>query len=370
MTTILIIEDERPLLENVLNLLRFEGYDVVGATDGVAGVKLVREHLPDLIVCDIMMPRMNGYDVLLELSSDPVTNTIPFIFLTAKADREHQRYGMELGADDYITKPFSRSEFLAAIQTRLERQRVLREQYQQEIDNLRRALVLALPLELRAPLSGVIGYAKKLMTDAKTLEPSEIIQIAQAILRTSQRLHRQIENYLLYAQLEIIRLDPARVIVLGRNRITEPAQVIIEKAQEKAAEQHREADLTLDVHDATVQIGRSSLEKIVEEIVDNALKYSTPGTPVRVSAATQDDDTYVLCVSDEGPGISPDELQALSAPPRFDHRLQAPQNIGLGLIIVNHLVQAHGGQFEIDAAPDRGTRVYVRLTLSREAPED
>ncbi len=367
MTTILIVEDERPLLENVQNLLRFEGYDVFGAADGVTGVDLARKHLPDLIVCDIMMPRMNGYDVLLELSSDPITSTIPFIFLTAKADREHQRYGMELGADDYITKPFSRSEFLAAVQTRLDRQRVLREQYQQEIDNLRRALVLALPVELRAPLSGVLGYAKKLMTDAKTLDPAELIQIAQAILRTSQRLHRQIENYLLYAQLEIIQIDPGRVIVLGRNRISDPADVIISKAQEKADEQNREADLTLDVKNATVQIGRGSLEKIVEETVDNALKYSAPGTPVSVSASTQHD-TYVLCVADKGPGIAPDELQALSAPPRFDQRLQALNNIGLGLIITNHLVRAHGGELEIDTTLGQGTRVYARLKLSSEAP--
>lgn len=365
MATILIIEDERPLLENIQNLLRFEGYAVLGAADGLIGVDLARRHLPDLIVCDIMMPRMNGYDVLLELSSDPVTNSIPFIFLTAKADREHQRYGMELGADDYITKPFSREEFLNAIQVRLERQRVLHAQYQHEIESLRRALVLALPLELRAPLTGVLGYAKKLITDAKTLQPAEINQIAQAILRASQRLHRQIENYLLFAQLEIIRLDPGRVIVLERNRLANPAEIITTKAREKASEYDREADVSLDVQNAVVQIGRNSLEKVVEETVDNALQYSPCGTAVRVSASIEQD-TYVLCVADEGPGMPSNDLQTLTAPPRFDHRLQAPENLGLGLIILNHLIKAHDGELQIVTAPGAGTQIIARLKLSAE----
>ena len=365
MTTVLIIEDERPLLENIQNLLRFEGYAVLGAADGLIGVDLAREHLPDLIVCDIMMPRMNGYDVLLELSSNPVTNTIPFIFLTAKADREHQRYGMELGADDYITKPFSRDEFLTAIRIRLERQRILHAQYQQEIESLRRALVLALPLDLRAPLTGVLGYAKKLISDAKTLQPAEISQIAQAILRASQRLHRQIENYLLFAQLEIIQLDPRRVIVLERNRVANPAEIITTKTHEKAAEYDREADVSLDVQPAIVQIGRNSLEKVVEETVDNALKYSACGTAVHVSALIEDD-TYVLCVADEGPGMASDDLHVLTTPPRFDHRLQAPENLGLGLIILNHLIRAHDGELQIVTAPGQGTRIVARLKLSAE----
>jgi CheY-like chemotaxis protein len=122
MATILVIEDQTKILENILETLEMEGYQTLGASNGMGGVQLARAHHPDLILCDVMMPGMDGYTVLLQLQNDPETETIPFIFLTARADRDSQRQGMELGADDYLTKPFTRSELVAAVTTRLQKQ--------------------------------------------------------------------------------------------------------------------------------------------------------------------------------------------------------------------------------------------------------
>jgi DNA-binding response OmpR family regulator len=121
-TTILVIEDQPKILENVLETLEIEGFQVYGVSNGMAGVQLARAYLPDLILCDIMMPGMDGYAVLMELQNNAETSAIPFIFLTARTDRDSQRQGMELGADDYLTKPFTRSELLAAITARLQKQ--------------------------------------------------------------------------------------------------------------------------------------------------------------------------------------------------------------------------------------------------------
>jgi CheY-like chemotaxis protein len=119
---ILVIEDQVKILENILETLELEGYQTQGASNGTAGVQLARAHHPDLIICDVMMPGMDGYAVLMELQNNPETATIPFMFLTARADRDSQRQGMELGADDYLTKPFTRSELVAAVATRLNKQ--------------------------------------------------------------------------------------------------------------------------------------------------------------------------------------------------------------------------------------------------------
>src|SRR5690606_23276080 len=105
MTTILVIEDDASLRDEIVSNLQFDGYHVLQAQDGVVGLALAREHLPDLVLCDIMMPKLDGYGVLLECRTLKSTAAIPFIFLTAKADRSDVRYGMELGADDYILKP-------------------------------------------------------------------------------------------------------------------------------------------------------------------------------------------------------------------------------------------------------------------------
>jgi DNA-binding response OmpR family regulator len=126
MTRILIIEDEDRLRENMAQILEFGEFEVAMASNGITGVELARQCQPDLIICDIMMKPLDGYRVLQELRADPATTTIPFIFVTAKADRDSMRQGMELGADDYVTKPFTTAELLNAVTTRLKRHNGLR----------------------------------------------------------------------------------------------------------------------------------------------------------------------------------------------------------------------------------------------------
>ena len=118
MKKILVIEDEPSVRANIIELLEAEDFNVISAENGFSGALCAHKHLPNLIICDVMMPNLNGYDVLTALQQNPVTATIPFIFLTANADKADIRRGMKLGADDYITKPFKRDELLDAIATR------------------------------------------------------------------------------------------------------------------------------------------------------------------------------------------------------------------------------------------------------------
>lgn len=122
MTKILVIEDEESVRENILDLLEAEDFETIAAPNGKIGVSLADNELPDLILCDLMMPEIDGFGVLAQLRENFATSAIPFILLTARAAKEDFRQGMELGADDYLTKPFTRSELLTAITTRLQRQ--------------------------------------------------------------------------------------------------------------------------------------------------------------------------------------------------------------------------------------------------------
>ena len=128
MKRILIIEDETQVRENIQQILEFSDFEVISAAEGASGLKLAKAHTPDLIICDIMMPGLDGYGVLNALRQEPTTETIPVIFLTAKADRTDLRQGMELGADDYLTKPFGNSELVRAVESRLTRQAILQQQ--------------------------------------------------------------------------------------------------------------------------------------------------------------------------------------------------------------------------------------------------
>jgi DNA-binding response OmpR family regulator len=126
MTKILVIEDEGPIRDKIEMVLRLEGYDVMGAADGESGVAAAIAQSPDLIICDVLMPRMNGYSALSALRSDDRTAAIPVIFLTAAVSRQDMRKSMELGADDFIPKPYTVDELLTAVQTRLARQATIR----------------------------------------------------------------------------------------------------------------------------------------------------------------------------------------------------------------------------------------------------
>jgi len=121
MKKILIIEDQPQMRRNLATILEMEGFQVSLAEHGNAGIAQARECKPDLIICDVMMPELDGYGVLRILRSEKVTATIPFIFLTAKGEKIDQRTGMNLGADDYLTKPVARTDLLASVKVRLEK---------------------------------------------------------------------------------------------------------------------------------------------------------------------------------------------------------------------------------------------------------
>lgn len=129
-----MIEDDSVLRENTAELLVLSGYEVITASDGRKGVKKAKECLPNVIVCDIMMPELDGYGVLKALVQDTSTRHIPFLFLSAKTEREDIRKGMNLGADDYLTKPFEEFELIKAIESRLARASILRDFGSADID--------------------------------------------------------------------------------------------------------------------------------------------------------------------------------------------------------------------------------------------
>lgn len=147
MKTILLIEDDADMRENTAEILELANYRVVKAENGRRGVEAARKEVPDLVLCDIMMPELDGYGVLHLLGRDPVTAEVPFIFLSAKAERGDVRKGMELGADDYLTKPFEESELLNAIEGRIRRSDLFRKGFDKDFEGFTKFLDQARTLD-------------------------------------------------------------------------------------------------------------------------------------------------------------------------------------------------------------------------------
>ncbi|MBZ0276057.1 MAG: response regulator, partial [Anaerolineae bacterium] len=215
MTTILVIEDEQPLLEEIGDTLQFEGYEVHTAENGLAGVRQAQSNTPDLIVCDISMPELDGYGVLLELRKNPATVTVPFVFLTARADKSFMRHGMELGADDYITKPFTHNELLAAVRSRLQRHSALSDRYGQELEQMKSSLARMVVHELRTPLVSVQLAKDIIERQLGRLSPASTKELMDAMGLGINRLNHVVEQMVYLTQIETGLLNRQDILENG-----------------------------------------------------------------------------------------------------------------------------------------------------------
>ncbi|NBB85525.1 MAG: response regulator [Bacteroidetes bacterium] len=363
MRTIVLIEDDLQFGEIISFALEDKGYTVIQAEDGQEGIALVEEHAPDLVLCDVQMTGMDGYETLGHLRSQDTTAAIPFILMTGAAGPEGIRTGMNLGADDYLSKPFAVSELLQAVEVRLAKHNTIREEAEREVEALRESITITLPHELRTPLNGIIGSAQLLSEDAATMGPDEVQEFAEMILTSGQRLNRLVENFLIHAQLELVARDEAKTAALRRSRCAAPAPCITTEVQLCAAQHTRADDVTTALADAPVAADEEHLQRMVGELIDNACKFSESGSPVTVTAVVADDE-YMLTVVDQGRGISQNRLKAIGAYQQFDRALHEQQGIGLGLQIVHRLAKLLGGAFMLESTKGEGTRASVTLPLA------
>ncbi len=355
MKTILVIEDEQELRESISEMLNFEGYQVITASDGLEGVSQAREHIPDLILCDILMPRMNGYEVLGELKKDLTTAMIPFIFLTALSDQKKIRQGMNTGADDYIVKPFLRKELLEAIESRMHKSDLFKGYADQNLEKLRRNIISFLPHELVTPLNSIISFGEIIKDHASVLSTSELSEMGDFIFQSGKRFYDLVQKYLLYIRFAVNKQsgEPGQSCVNTHSVISSAATQLAESCQ-------RQEDLTTDIQDIPLAISEEELHIMVRELTDNAFKFSIPGEKVNISGYTADD-YFELTVKDQGRGISKDTIRQIGAFMQFDREKYEQQGIGLGLFLVRQIAELHQGGIEIESDPQHGTRVSVRI---------
>jgi len=358
MKKVLVIDDTPEIRVIIEETLRMFGFVTVSAEDGETGVEVAREHLPDLIICDVNMPKLNGFDTLTRLRESESTATIPFMFLSGAVERPNVRRGMELGADDYLTKPFTPSELLAAVNARLEKTAELERKSEKKLDELRGKMTLALPHELRTPLNGIMGLASILIDDYAGMKPQNILETAQLIHDSANRLHRLIENFLAYAQIELMSKDVKSILGTASSSATPAGPIISQSAHGVAMRREREKDLHLDVRPCMIPVIADNFQKIIEELVDNAFKFSEKGTPVRIVAGALEQ-TFSLHIINTGRGMTAQQIAGIGPHVQFEREKFEQQGAGLGLIIAKRLTELNGGQFSITSTPGQQTRTSM-----------
>jgi len=364
MKKILVIDDEDWLREMVQLALQQRGFEIIEATNGADGIELARKELPDLILCDINMGKVDGYLTLSSLRNEAPTAAIPFILMTGLADNAGMRHGMELGADDYLPKPFTPDGLYAAVDARLKKAQTIHDEAERKLARLRDNISLMMPHEMRTPLNGIMSNAELLAHSAATLKPGDVAEIGQEIHKSSERLARLIENFLIYAQLELVAADPKNVNALRVGRTEHPKGLIKNRAAAQAAQASRLPDLSFELADLPLPVAEEYLSKITDELVQNAFKFSEADSPVRVTL-NEAFNAVTLSVSDQGRGFTAEQITRIGAYMQFDRKLHEQQGLGLGLTIAKRLVELHGGKFSIVSDKESGTVISARFPKSK-----
>ena len=365
MVNILVIEDEPILREEIVEWLILEGYNAYSASDGRIGVDAALSHLPDLIVCDILMPQVDGYNVLLEVHAHPATVNIPFIFLTAKVAQDEIRKGMDLGADDYITKPFTRVTLLHAIAARLAKKKLQIETHQQAIAGLQQALTQASDHNiLTAKLLSMFShdFANSL---ASILMVGSLLRNHIDLMDTNRR-QTQLSRIESSVHLLLHMLDDLLVIAqvetgaFNRTPGMVAVQPFFQRLQSDSVTIYGErCHLQLRCEDREITgVDARLLQVIASNLITHAFKVSPKGSTILFTISSSPTEC-VVSIRDQDTEVPAPERK------RFFTALQQPSTVetlailGLDLAVVKESVDFCGGSIQFDDQQQEGLTITV-----------
>lgn len=346
--TILVVEDNLPFCRMLADLLGEHGYLVRVAHDGDEALDLMIQEVPDLVLTDVVMPRMDGFALLARMRSDPRLHDLPVVFLSGYHSLDQRRRARQWGIEEYLDKPVGAQELLDKVDAVLRRRAVINASIRRRVDQVRDQILGLIQHEFRTPLTLIMGYAE-FMQESLDLEPNrtQTKESVEAILEGSRRLHHLVESFLLLANLsrevlpedEIFPLDP---IALWRECVT--------YRSEEIAASGLQVRLT-EPDDPVIVYGvMENLREALVRLLDNAIRYRrNESRTIRLSAVAKPG--YVgWCIQDEGTGIPLPLLAELSEPfVRPTVKYPISRGTGLSLTLVRRVAELHGGHLQVDS---------------------
>lgn len=355
---ILVIEDDSEIRETLKNLLEMHDLEVLAADSGAAGVRLAASN-PDFIFCDVAMPGMDGFAVLEAIRARQEGRLVPFVFLTAKSDRSDLRHGMALGADDYITKPFTEKDIMDAIAARSQRHRPLQERVEELSAQHRRQTGAEWSHELLTPLNGMLGGLQLLEMEIDTIsreDLKEVVQLIRSGVDRQEILSRKLVRYFELEQIKVAACRPAGFRCKTEAALPAGLKIAVARHQ-------RQANVEFRCEAGAVALPQTFLADTVGELADNALRFSPNGEKVIITG-TASGPHYQIEVLDAGPGMTAEEKAQVAPFRQFGRASREQQGLGLGLAGARMVAQLGGGTLLLDDGPEgRGLRVTLRLPL-------
>lgn len=361
---ILLVDDTMENIQVAGELLRSKGYQVSVARDGVQALKVCEKANPDLILLDIMMPEMDGYECCAKLKADEGTKDIPVIFLSAMTETPDIVKGFELGAVDYVAKPFNAAELLARVSTHLNLRRLqvtVEKNYAElkELEEVRDGLVHMIIHDMRTPLGVVEGNVDLAKMAASQLGESEDLNFC---LRDAKQGASDVLG-MVNNLLDVSRMEDGKMPL-------NPKPYDISELMEKTGRlvavkaQQFDVDMSVEAKSITTQCDGELVERVLVNLAANAIKFSIPETSVRLLNEV-DGDNLIVKVIDTGPGVPPEYQEKVFE--KFGqvdaHKERKKFSTGLGLTFCKMAVEAHGGKIGVESDGKNGSTFWFTLPL-------
>lgn len=356
--TILIVDDTPQNLQLLGNIIYEQGYNVRIASSGDLALKSVSNLLPDLILLDIQMPDMDGFEVCKILKSDTLTKDIPIIFLTAVTDSEKILHGFELGAVDYITKPFNKGELLARVATHVEL-KFAREKLV-ELNTSKDKFFSIIGHDLRNPAYALKMLLKQITSKFSTYSNEELLYYLNGLYDTSENLHRMLDELLMWSKSQWGGLVVQRETLYLPDIIDKK----IEQCKAAASTKNIEIKSTIDT-DLYVNADEMMLNTVIINLLSNAIKFSKIDGIIEVDAIPKDKHIEIS-IKDSGMGMDESDLNKLfSIVSEVNLRGSNKEEVsGLGLILCKDFTERNGGTIYVKSEKDKGST--FSFTVKRE----
>jgi signal transduction histidine kinase len=356
---ILLVDDEQANLELFSTILEDEGYRTLSAKDASLALQFLETEKPDLIISDIYMPEMGGFEFYEKVQGIPELRSVPFIFLSALSDRAHVREGKELGADDYLTKPIDIDELVTTVRGKLKRAASMRSAMQNEFNALKEQILSTLSHELNTPLTYIIGFSEIISSAATSITTNELKEFADLIHHGGGRLKNLVDDFLITIQIDSGQTASYYQTDKREFDLSESLKSVVDEYTPLASDKGLALNVKIEPH-LRVTASESLMRDVVGRLLSNGIKF-TPKGSVTLSAAA-DGERVRLEVADTGVGMPAQELTKI-----FDKFYQVnkdkqqQQGAGLGLYIAGNIAKINNCTLDISSSENDGTKVTLSI---------
>jgi len=360
----ILIVDDNPLIASVVKgLLTAENYRVLTSVNGAEALSVLQEKKVDVIICDVMMPEMDGYALQDSLRQQADFAHIPFVFLTALADESERIKGRESGADEYLLKPFDPKALLSVVKGKVLRSHYLKTMAEQKYESYRKKVIHTLSHEFRTPLVAINTGTELLIDSGDTLDEKKVTSLLEAIRRGGQRLERLVNDFMLLQQIDAGIAQRVFTQKSGARPLANIVEPFVDQLLTTAHEEGFKLECSNLCEEAIVNVYEPHIHEILNRLVLNAMKFSPTIKEIEVVIIPLAEEVAVE-VRDRGLGIDVNKVQeACDAFGQINRDRLEQQGGGLGLAIANRYASINGGRIEFDVRTSGGSIVSLILPI-------